>query len=430
MNEQQSSPPKSPDLPDQDILPITPQPMKRPHKHRKKLLMFIAFTLVILITVFAYVRSRPDASNTQQTNMGQTQQQTETAKEKTNVRIVATGDMIAHDALNNAAKNGSSYDYLQFMQNMKPYFDAADVRFCNQATLAAGEKFGISGYPIFNAPTQFSKDMASVGCNVVNTGSNHANDKSQAALEASISVWDDLSMLAVAGANRSEEEKNTIDYFEVDGVKFAFLSYTTYLNSPNKQPYSVTMYSENLAKEQIAEARKEADIIMVSMRWGTEYSPGVNASQNTQSQFLADQGADIVLGHGPHVLEPVKKLKGKDGQPTYVWYSLGNFLNAQIEIESLVNGFAVMDIDKNTKTIRDIGYLPTYMHYEWTEAQKASQDLLARKNFAMYLLEEATEPLARSQNDTTVDQQMAYVKKVLNTYMKVPILTKDQYLSD
>lgn len=429
MNEQ-PSPPESPSLPDQDALPIMPEPMKRPHKHRKKLLILIALMLVILITLFAYVRVRPGTLNIQQTSTDQAQQQTDAAKEKTHVRIVATGDMIAHDALNNAAKNGSSYDYLQFMQNMKPYFDAADVRFCNQATLAAGEKFGISGYPIFNAPTQFSKDMASVGCNVINTGSNHANDKSQAALEASISVWDDLSMLAVAGANRSEKEKNEVDYFEVDGVKFAFLSYTTYLNSPNKQPYSVTMYSESLAKQQIAEARKKADIIMVSMRWGTEYSTGVNASQNTQSQFLADQGADIVLGHGPHVLEPVKKLKGKDGQPVYVWYSLGNFLNAQIEIESLVNGFAVMDIDKNSKKITNIGYLPTYMHYEWTDAQKASQDLLARKNFAMYLLEEAADPLARSQNDTTVGQQMTYVEKVLNTYTKVPILTKEQYLDD
>ncbi len=380
--------------------------------------------------MFVYAQSRPDNVDVKETDVNQNQQQTETENEKTNVRIVATGDMIAHDALNNAAKAGSNYDYLQFMDKMKPYFEAADVRFCNEATLAAGEKYGISGYPVFNAPTQWAKDMASVGCNVINTGSNHANDKSQAALEASITVWDDLPMLAVAGANRSEAEKKAIDYFEIDGVKFAFLAYTTYLNSPNKEPYSVTMYSESLAKQQITEARKNADIIMVSMRWGTEYSAGVNASQNTQSQFLANQGADVVLGHGPHVLEPVKKLKGKNGQPTYVWYSLGNFLNAQIEIESLVNGFAVMDIDKDTKAITDIGYLPVYMHYEWTKAQKAAQDLLARKNFEMYLLEGAAEPLARSQNDTTVEQQMAYVKKVLNTYTDVPILTESQFLGN
>jgi poly-gamma-glutamate capsule biosynthesis protein CapA/YwtB (metallophosphatase superfamily) len=347
------------------------------------------------------------------------------------VRVIATGDMIAHDALNARAKTNGGYDYFQFMDRMKPYFDAADVRFCNQATLAAGEAYSITGYPVFNAPLEFARDMAKVGCNVINTGSNHSNDKSQAALEASVAAWYNLpNILAVAGANRSEDERQTIRHFEVKGVKFAFLSYTTYLNSPNKQPYSVTMYSPELAKQQIAEARQTADIVMVSMRWGTEYSAGINAAQTKQSQFLADQGADIVVGHGPHVLAPVKKLKGKNGRSSYIWYSLGNFLNAQVEIESLISGFAVMDIDTQSKTITSVGYLPLYMHYEWTAQQKAAQALLARQNFEMYLLEEAGEPLLRSQNNTTVNAQMQRVAKLLNTYTDVPILTKAEYLGN
>ncbi len=407
--------------------PATPNPKKRPHPRRKKLLLAIAVIVMFGLFLAVYVIF---AKKTQAPASQHAEQQPLAAEvEDTLLRIVATGDMIAHDALNAAAKTKAGYDYGQFMQAMQPYFDAADVRFCNQATLAAGEQFGITGYPIFNAPTRLAADMAGIGCNVINTGSNHANDKSQAALDASIAVWDDIpNMKAIAGANRSETERQAIRYFETNGIRFAFLSYTTYLNSPNKQPYSVTMYSETLAEKQLAEARKNADIVMVSMRWGTEYSSDINTAQTKQSQFLADHGADIVLGHGSHVLQPVKKLAGKDGRPTYVWYSLGNFLNAQTEIETLTSGFAVMDVSKDSKEITQVGFLPIYMHYEWTAAQQAAEDLLARTNFAMYLLEDAAEPLARSQHGTTVDVQTDRIAKLLNTYTAVPILTKQQYL--
>jgi len=264
---------------------------------------------------------------------------------------------------------------------------------------------------------------------VVNTGSNHSNDKSQTALESSIATWDSLpNILAVAGANRSEAERQKVRYFEISGIKFAFLSYTTYLNSPNKRPYSVTLFDKDLAKKQLNEANSNADVVIVSMRWGTEYSSGINSAQTSQSQFLADNGADVVLGHGPHVLEPVKKLKGKNNE-TYVWYSLGNFLNAQEEIEALTSGLAVMDIDKQNKKITSVGFLPIYMHYEWTKAEKAAGNLLARKDFAVYALEDAATPLKRSLHDTSVDEQTQRIRKLLNQYTDVPILTKSDYLN-
>lgn len=396
--------------------------------NRKFLLLIIP--LVILLLVVAGLLLWPKTAEAPTANEQSVEQPQQTTTKKS-VRIIATGDVIPHDALNAAAKTGDDYNYLQFMDNMKPYFDAADVRFCNQAVLGAGEKFGIKGYPVFNSPAQIARDMQKVGCNVVNTGSNHTNDLGQAEIDASVTVWDDLpDMLAVAGANRSEAEKQKVRYFEKDGVTFAFLSYTTYSNTTGKTNYGLTMFSEPLAKRQLVEARKKADVVMVSMRWGTEYSPAINAQQNTQADFLAKNGADVVFGHGPHVLEPVKKLKGKNGRDTYVWFSLGNFLNAQLEVTGRVNGLAVMDIDPDSKKITSIGYLPTYMHYEWSAAEKAREDLMARKNFEMYLLEDAAEPLKKSQLNTTVEAQQKYVQQILNKYTEVPILSGKDYLEN
>src|SRR5690606_3710407 len=146
--------------------------------------------------------------------------------------------------------------------------------------------------------------------------------------------------------NRNENELNIVHTFEVKDVKFAFLAYTTYINNgaPAQNSYGVTRYSRSLASEQMNKAKADgADVVIVSMRWGNEYSPTISSEQESEAKFLAGQGATLILGHGPHVLQPVKEVSGKDGNKALVWYSLGNFLNTQLETEALFNGLAVMD---------------------------------------------------------------------------------------
>ena len=345
------------------------------------------------------------------------------------VRLIATGDTIAHDALNQAAlQPDGSYDYYQFMKPMQPYFDKAQVRFCNQAVPGAGQQFGIRGYPVFNSPLEVAHGLVKLGCNVVNTGTNHTFDMGQQVINAMLDDWaKQPNMLAIAGANKSPTEQQTIRYFTVRGVKFAFLSYSTYSNITPPNSYGLTMYDAATAQAQITAARSQADIILVSMRWGTEYSPAIDAKQTAVSQQLADYGADIVIGHGPHVLQPVKQLQGASGRKTLVWYSIGNFLQAQLPIEALVSGIAVMDIDVKTKTVQPPAYLPIYMHYEWTADEKARQDLLKRKNFTLVPLDTAESLLAKSQNNTTVDAQTSRVTNLLNSQSPVKMLTSKTY---
>ena len=190
--------------------------------------------------------------------------------------------------------------------------------------------------------------------------------------------------------------------------------------------YGVNMFNQITAKAQLIEARKNSDIIIVSMRWGTEYSSGINAEQASDSQFLADNGADIILGHGPHSLEPYKKLMGQSSRFTHVFYSLGNFLNAQLEVDSLFSGLAVFDVNTFSKQVSGISYLPIYMHYDWSASEAAAQNLLARKNFQIYTLDQASKPLATSNLNTTVDIQKTRIKRLLNQYDSVPIISAGQ----
>jgi poly-gamma-glutamate capsule biosynthesis protein CapA/YwtB (metallophosphatase superfamily) len=439
MNPKQPEPPLRPRLTYQpQSFPETPLPRKSGRSRTRIFVVLLAIIIVIAggaTAVWKFTRKTPATGTPKQQASGsktdnKVPSATGDASHPNRIRLLATGDFIAHDALNERAKKSDgSYDYLQFMSDFKPVFAAADIRFCNQATVSAGEAFGISGYPIFNAPTQFAKDMGSLGCNLVNTASNHSFDKGQDAIDATVKVWDGIpNLFAVAGENRSTVEQNKVHYFTVKGVKFAFLAYTTYTNTPPPNTYGVNVFSKDFAKKQIDEAKQNgAEAIVTSMRWGTEYSPDVNAEQTADSQYLADQGVSLILGHGPHVLQTVKRLKGAGGNETLVWYSLGNFINAQEPPETLFNGLAVIDYDTKTKQISTAQYLPIYMHYEWTADQKARDDLLARKNFHLYLLEDADAAIARSQLGTTASAQKTRIQNQLNAFTSIPLITSKEY---
>jgi poly-gamma-glutamate synthesis protein (capsule biosynthesis protein) len=415
----------NPPLPLQEIdmnIPLEPKPKKH-----KKIALVIIILMFLIGGAVAYLLVTK-SNHTQSNNSTQSEQPENPQKKR--VRLIATGDMIPHDAINNAAKqNDGTYEYSPMFGDMKKYFDNADVRFCNQAVLGGGAEFGISGYPRFNSPTEFARDLAELGCNVVNTGSNHTNDFGQDVITASVETWNSLpGILAVAGSNAKASDKQKVRYFENKGVKFAFVSYTTYSNEPSPNGWSVTMYRDELAKQQLTEARSKADIVIASLRWGTEYSSNVNAQQKALAPKLANFGADIILGHGPHVLEPVEKLTLDDGREAYVWYSLGNFFNAQLEPETLFNGIAVMDIDPETKKISPPQYLPVYMHYEWPEADKQAGKLLTRNNFSMYTFDDAEQPLAKSPNDTTLEVQRQRIEETLNKLTTIKLISKDEYL--
>lgn len=335
--------------------------------------------------------------------------------------IVASGDMLPHGAITKAAKTDSGYDYLQFLKPLQSKYQAADVRFCNQESVSAGEEFGISGYPSFNTSQQFARDLSSFGCNVISLANNHLNDKGQGGIDATLDIWDELKPLARAGANRNVAEQQEVSYFSVQGVKFAFVAYTEISNNNDFAPYALNMLREDLVTTQLTEARAKADVVMVSVHWGTEYSASINPAQERWSQRFADLGADTVIGTGPHVLEPVKRLPRSGGGETIVWYSLGNLLNAQLDTDSLIGGIARMEVDPVTKKINQISFLPTYMHYEWTAEQKAQEDLQARRNFTIVPLSKAAELMALSQINTTAPDQISRVTTLLNTFTAVPV---------
>ena len=395
----------------------------------KRLYLLLVVVLTVIAGAWWYRGQHDSASSGTPASKSQRAQAKDTGK----ITLYATGDWIAHDSVNAAAKQSDgSYNYLPLVNDFTSVFKTADIRFCNDPILNGGQSLGITGYPKFNSPTQFVTDMGKFGCNLVNTASNHSFDFTQTNISNSVAAWQRVpDMLAVAGENQDQAQHDAVHVFTVKGVKIAFLAYTTYINSdaPAQNGYGVNVFSKDFAGQQIAEAKQQgAQLIIASMRWGTEYSTSVNAQQAADAQWLADQGVTLVLGHGSHELQPAAQLTGSGGTKTTVFYSLGNFLNTQEPPETLFNGIVGLDIDTHTLDVSNLRYSPIYMHYEWTPAQAAADDTNARNNLHLYPLEKATDAMVGAQQlKTTIAAQRERLQTTLNSQgLSIPLVDLNQ----
>lgn len=339
------------------------------------------------------------------------------------VKVAAMGDMLAHDTIIANAKTDTGYDFGKYFTNIRSSYKDADVIFCNQEGLSAGESFGVSGYPSFNAPSQFSAGLQSgAACNFVNLANNHMGDKGTAAINATIDNWDNLKPLAVAGANKTVEDQSKVSYATVNGIKISFLAFMDFNNNKSIPSYAVNNYHDSSLMERLVkEARADSDIVIVSMHWGVEDSNNVSADQITQANLLSSLGVDVIVGTGPHVLQKEQTINRADGGKTIVWYSLGNLLSSQLNINQLIGGIAKFDITKSAEgklSVGNLSFVPTYMHYEWTAVQAANSDLLARRNAMVYLLDSAAEPLSKSLFNTSVAEQKQYVVNTIGSEVK------------
>ncbi len=408
---------------------------KRLKKSKKKIIL-MAFLLIVLLLAggmyFIFLKGKKsDKKFEQSLKSTNDTSAVETPKPTGTIRFIAVGDSMAFDSINSAAKQpDGTHNYLPMMSGFKPFFDKSDIRLCNETTPGGGDKDGlaISAYPTFNAPTEWSSGFAGLGCNLIDLASKNINDKGQPAIDSTLKVWDKTEkILAVAGANKSAEDQAKIRYFTVKGIKFAYLAYTTRSLNTQLTPYGLNIYSDDLATKQIADAHKNSQLVIVSINWGTEDSNDINPDQEHIAKLLASQNADVVLGSGPNVLQPAKIIDGKDGHQTLVWFSLGNFLGSQLPLNNLIGGMAIMDFDVATQKIQDPKILPVYMHYEWTAAQKASNQVNARHDFMLWPLDLATDALAKSQNNTTVEAQTSRVNGIITKFIPIKVIKSTEF---
>lgn len=318
------------------------------------------------------------------------------SNKSTTINLTFTGDIMCHNTIYNDAydKFSEAYDFSYIFDDIKYYIQIADLAVGNLETTFAGSEKKYSSYPTFNTPEALAYNLKKVGFDVVSTANNHCYDSGYVGVEHTIDFLDDAD-ISHTGTYKSEEDQKHILIKNVKGLQIAFLSFTYGTNGitvPADKKYSVNLSDDSTIRSQLELAKlQNPDLICVCMHWGSEYQTLPNSEQKRLTTFLFDNGADLIIGNHPHVLQPMEKREitlsdgsKKDG---FVVYSLGNFLADQNKTYTRDSAILNLNITKNNNDnikINSATYVPIYMYNDKSKSSKRFKILDLKNTILSY----------------------------------------------
>lgn len=317
----------------------------------------IAVLVVVALAVSGHITKKNDVIHpTDVSKPSVTEEVTEPENTDAKVTLIAVGDNLIHNTcISSGEQEDGSLNYDSFYEDTKSYISGADLAIINQETILGGPDFEYTGYPIFNSPYEVGEAAINAGFDVFTCATNHSMDKGFAGITNEVNFFKKHSEVTAVGTYTSEADYNTIAYVERNGLKFAMLNYTYGTNGiplPDDKQYCVSLLEKDRVKAQIEEARKNADVVVVLPHWGTENSHDVNDHQREFVQMFSDLGVDIVIGGHPHVLQPVEWVTNETtGKKMIVYYSLGNFVSHQINLNQMCGGMAEITVERKNGEI-------------------------------------------------------------------------------
>ncbi|MDL2259395.1 CapA family protein [Deltaproteobacteria bacterium OttesenSCG-928-K17] len=246
--------------------------------------------------------------------------------------LMATGDIMAHlPVTQSALLAGGGYDFRPHFKYVRPMLMNADLVIGNLETPLAGGR--PSGYPGFNGPDELAAALKWAGFNALTLANNHSLDQGWAGLQRTAEVVRDEGLMYV-GAYLSAADRAAPRLFKAAGVTVGLGGYTYGVNGPRKFPanenWRLNFMDESLMLADLDNLKKAAaDFVVYNIHFGDEYQRRPNKKQIAVVEALFEGGADLIIGHHPHVVQPpVMRHKGPDGAGAAI-YSLGNFISNQ-----------------------------------------------------------------------------------------------------
>lgn len=173
---------------------------------------------------------------------------------------------------------------------------------------------------VFRADPAVAKALKEAGFTIMSLANNHTLNFGAKGLTDTLGFLKDAEIQTV-GAGENAAAAYAPVYLERKGQKFAFLAYQfTKYHTPEDNPGVAPMDLDKMVQS-VQEAKSQADFVIVSMHAGNEYATNPNLMQVTFAHTAIDAGADLVLGHHPHVVQKIEEYNQK-----FIFYSLGNFV--------------------------------------------------------------------------------------------------------
>lgn len=266
--------------------------------------------------------------------------------------ILVAGDIMI--SRNVAAKIETSRNPDLPFKQIIPLASGADIAFANLECPLSASTVPLGEGLVFRCLTRDAAGLQDAGFDVLGTANNHAFDQGRAGLDFTTQHLSSLGILA-AGTGADFAQAHAAQILRRNGVSFGFLSYSySARNDGGKtaDPQIATTNNLDQLKQDILAAKAAADIVVVNMHAGIEYTREPTKDQEEFARAAIGAGADIVIGEHPHWIQPLEIYQGKP-----IFYSLGNFIFDQSWSVDTTEGLAVRFAFQG-KTLRQAEMIP------------------------------------------------------------------------
>jgi poly-gamma-glutamate synthesis protein (capsule biosynthesis protein) len=285
------------------------------------------------------------------------------------VILIAVGDIMLSRNVEQKMINKKDWAY-PFRKTYQST-STGDIVFANLETPLIEGQIIETGQMVFRADPKAVEGLKLGGFNVLSLANNHMKNQGTAGIDETITTLDAANIQhAGAGDNADEAQKPAI--IKVDGKKFGFLAYLDSAFTPASYEATTLQSGSPFLDEQaliddLKKLKPQVDVMIVSMHAGVEYTLAPNEKQKSFAHTAIDHGAALVIGHHPHVVEPIERYN--DG---YILYSLGNFVFDQMWSEETREG-AMATVEFLGTQILNIKLTPTKI-YEYSQPKILSDE--------------------------------------------------------
>jgi len=272
--------------------------------------------------------------------------------------ITAVGDINLSRDIKKYIKKCKKSNYMDIFKYVKKYIGDSDISIGNLESVISdnnnNKKLYNSGGPSFRAENKSIEALNYSGLNTINISNNHSNDF------GSIAINDTINILKKNNFNIIGEKKQPYKIFNIDNCKIIVLGLSKLFERLKKND-DIYIYNDS-TKYLIQKLKNMCDVLIVTIHWGTEYKFINNKSQKNIGKIMIKNGADIILGHHPHVIQNMEKIN-INNRTGYIFYSLGNFIFDSHYKKNGVRDTMILKIiiNKNTKKL-SFQYLPCIIY--------------------------------------------------------------------
>jgi len=277
------------------------------------------------------------------------------------IKLAFVGDIMLDRDVSAKDKKFGTGDLSFVFDNVRERLESYDILFGNLEGPVSDKGLNRGSKYSFRMKPEAAEAIAGASFDIVSVANNHIGDWGKKAMADTFSRLLNADVKIVGGGENESEAYGPV-IFEKNGVKIAFLAFSQmgkgYLEVGNDSA-GIAIISDRKVASSTAEAKEQADIVVASFHFGEEYQKTPNEYQKRVVRLAIDNGADIVIGHHPHIVQTVENYK--EG---WIAYSLGNFVFDQPFSEETMSG-ALAEVTISNKKISDFKLVPVKINKDY-----------------------------------------------------------------